>query len=60
MFKPNLFLIGFPKSGTTSIARYMDFHPDVTLCDPKEPHFFLDDMPGFRIYKNEKKYLRNL
>ncbi|MCA9260892.1 MAG: sulfotransferase [Planctomycetales bacterium] len=37
---PNFFLIGAAKSGTTSLATYLDQHPQVFLCKPKEPNFF--------------------
>lgn len=38
--RPNLFLIGAAKSGTTSLADYLDGHPEAFICDPKEPNFF--------------------
>jgi hypothetical protein len=37
---PDFFIIGAQKSGTTSLHRYLQRHPDVFLSDPKEPHFF--------------------
>lgn len=44
MALPNFILIGAMKAGTTSLARYLDAHPDVFVCKPKEPNFFAD--PG--------------
>lgn len=38
--KPNFFLIGAPKAGTTSLCELLGAHPDVFICDPKEPGFF--------------------
>ncbi len=38
--KPNLFVIGAPKAGTTSLCDLLGAHPDVFICDPKEPQFF--------------------
>ena len=38
--KPNFFLIGAPKAGTTSVCELLGAHPDVFICDPKEPQFF--------------------
>lgn len=32
-------LIGAARSGTTAIARFLEQHPEVFVCDPKEPHF---------------------
>lgn len=40
MFAPNTYLIGAQKSGTTFLASLLDQHPDVCVCDPKEPQFF--------------------
>ena len=40
MARPNLFLVGAAKSGTTSLANYLDQHPDIFVSAPKEPNFF--------------------
>lgn len=40
MCRPNLFVLGAPKCGTTSIASWLSEHPDVFMSVPKEPHFF--------------------
>lgn len=39
MVRPNLFLIGAPKCGTTSLCTYLGAHPSIFVCDPKEPGF---------------------
>jgi hypothetical protein len=44
---PNTFIVGAPKCGTTSMAAYLNAHENVFVSNPKEPHFFNDDM-GFR------------
>jgi hypothetical protein len=41
--KPNFFIIGAPKCGTTSLAEYLRSHPDVYFCNPKEPEHFNTD-----------------
>ena len=41
---PNCFLVGAMKSGTTSIARALDSHPQVFLCPVKEPNYFCSDL----------------
>ena len=41
---PNFFLIGAPKCGTTSLSLYLKEHPEVFISEPKEPHFFSDDI----------------
>lgn len=43
MALPNLFVIGAPKSGTTSLHRYLDQHPRISMSAMKEPKFFLTD-----------------
>lgn len=40
MNKPNFFLIGAPKCGTTSLYYYLKEHSDVFLPEIKEQHFF--------------------
>lgn len=47
MPKPNLFIIGAPKCGTTSLANWLAEHPQVHCSTIKEPHFFNHDY-GFR------------
>lgn len=37
---PNFFVIGAPRSGTTSVYEYLDAHPDVHMSTTKEPDFF--------------------
>jgi len=37
---PNLFIVGAPRAGTTSIYEYLRQHPDVYMCPIKEPHYF--------------------
>ncbi len=39
---PTFLIIGAPKAGTTSLAAYLDAHPDVFLAPEKEVHFFDD------------------
>ena len=41
---PALFLGGAPKSGTSSVFKWLDDHPDVIGSSPKETDFFAD--PG--------------
>jgi Sulfotransferase domain len=46
---PNLFIVGAAKAGTTSLARYLDRHPDVYMSPMKEPHFFSRIEPDPRL-----------
>jgi hypothetical protein len=38
---PNFFLIGPPKCATTAISRHLSSHPDIFMCEPKEPCYFI-------------------
>jgi len=38
--KPNFFIVGAARSGTSSLYEYMRQHPDIFLCNPKEPMYF--------------------
>jgi len=57
MKKPNFFIVGAPKCGTTALYNYLKHHPDIFLPEFKEPHFFGKDiLPPYAI-RDEKKYL---
>jgi hypothetical protein len=43
MIKPNFFIIGAPKCGTTSLFRWLSQHPQVFMPEKKEPNFFNHD-----------------
>lgn len=40
--RPNFFLVGAPKCGTTAMHAYLAGHPDIFMA-VKEPHFFGDE-----------------
>jgi hypothetical protein len=44
MYKPNLFLVGVPKSGTTSMHDYLGQHPEIFMVPSKEPFYFASDI----------------
>lgn len=58
---PNFFLIGPPKTATTSLHYYLSQHPDVCMSEPKETRYldnnYKDDLAGyftfFSHYTNE-------
>lgn len=56
MKHPDLFIIGAPKCGTTSLAGYLGERDDVFVCDPKEPHHFSDDI-GWHLTPDRAAYL---
>ena len=52
MALPNLLIVGAAKSGTTSLHNYLNQHPDIFMCSPKEPHFLINKEIGEqRIHK---------
>ena len=44
MSKANLFIIGAMKSGTTSLHNYLNEHPQIFMCEPKEPGYFVEEI----------------
>lgn len=58
MRKPNFFIVGAPKCGTTALHAYLSTHPNLFLCEPKEPNYFSTDFPTHRYVTEEKDYLR--
>lgn len=40
--KVDFFIVGAPKSGTTSLYHYLDEHPQVEMSTQKEPDYFSD------------------
>ena len=55
-FKPNFFILGAPKSGTTSLYAYLSDHPEIVMSNPKEPHYFSTDIENGGI-KSLDEYL---
>ena len=53
--KPNFFILGAGKSGSTSLYHYLKGHPQVFLPRVKEPSFFCED---FQVVKNPIHYFR--
>src|SRR5688500_16472783 len=41
--RPNFFIVGAPKCGTTSLYNYLKAHPEVFMPEKKEPHYFCTD-----------------
>jgi hypothetical protein len=52
--KPNLFIIGAMKSGTTSLHEYLDTHPQIAMSQEKEPGYFVEELG---LHKGEEWYL---
>ena len=52
--RPNFFVIGAQKSGTTTVCSLLGKHPDIFMTTPKEPAFFCEELnwaKGFGWYE---------
>ena len=58
MTRPNFFIVGAPRCGTTALYEYLQQHPDVFMPYRKEPHFFGDDLPQRPPFLDLPAYLR--
>lgn len=54
--RPNLFIVGAAKCGTTAWRAYLSTHPDIFFTEVKEPNYFAFDMPGIRWVPNLSDY----
>lgn len=57
MRKPNLFILGAPKCGTTSMASWLDEHPQIFMSPIKEPHFYNTDHTH-NVVTDKSQYLK--
>jgi len=57
MKRPNFFIIGAPKCGTTALYSYLAEHPQIYMPKVKEPHYFADDFPVLQVVDEERHYL---
>lgn len=51
MALPDVYLIGAPKAGTTSLTRWLESHPHMYFCRPKEPYYWSTDYPRMREHR---------
>jgi hypothetical protein len=63
--RPDFFIIGAPKAGTTSLYEYLTGHPQVYMSPTKEPTYFARDMrvgpqPRLEHPTDEARYLASL
>jgi hypothetical protein len=57
--RPNFFMIGAPKCGTTAMTQYLSEHPDVLFSSPKEAKYFHTDFdPAHRLAFTDEEYWR--
>lgn len=59
MTRPNFFIVGAPKCGTTALYTYLKAHPDIYMPYQKEPHHFATDLlaPSYARYRDRNAYL---
>ena len=57
--KPDFFIVGAPKCGTTSMYHYLRQHDQIFMPDEKEPHYFGEDLKKRpdKFIDNEDEYL---
>ena len=68
MRRPNLFIAGHPRTGTSSLHDYLNQHPDIFMTAIKEPNYFARDFHKesdrfhnkklYFPFRTEKQYLR--
>lgn len=46
MKRPNFFIAGAPRCGTTALYTYLSMHPRIFMSRVKELHYFATDFPG--------------
>jgi hypothetical protein len=54
--RPNLFIVGAPKCGTTALYEYLSQHPNIFMSPVKEPHFFARDLGTYPRIKTLDDY----
>ena len=55
--KPNFFIVGAPKCGTTAWVEYLRSHPGIFISHAKEPHHFSRDFPKWNFVPRLEDYL---
>jgi hypothetical protein len=56
MRKPDSFIVGAAKCGTTALYEYLNQHPDIFMSPEKEPAYFCPDL--FPLRRSEEEYLQ--
>ncbi len=59
--KPNFFIVGAQRTGTSSLSYYLSQHPEIFMPQIKEPQFFCDDFrkEADKYNKKNKYFLFN-
>jgi hypothetical protein len=57
MRKPDFFIVGAPKCGTTAMYEFLGQHPEIFVPETKEIHFFGTDIYSPNYSRDPEKYL---
>lgn len=57
MIRPNFFIVGAPKAGTTALYTFLRQHPEVYMPKRKEMHFFGSDIHSRHFVRDHRQYL---
>lgn len=60
MKRPNFFISGAPRCGTTALYSYLSEHPNIFMSEVKELNYFADDFPNVQkiAFKSPNDYLQ--
>jgi hypothetical protein len=53
--EPNFFIVGAPKSATTSMHYYLRKHPEIFMSIPKEPFYFGSDLDSHQLKTQDRR-----
>jgi sulfotransferase family protein len=56
--RPNFFIVGAPKCGTTAFYEYLRTHPNILMPEVKEPHYFATDLGAYPSVKTLEDHTR--
>jgi hypothetical protein len=57
--RPDFFIVGAPRCGTTALSTYLADHPHIGFSRPKETNFFCTDLPGIGFHTSDlQEYLK--
>jgi hypothetical protein len=54
--RPDFFLVGAPKCGTTAMHAYLRRHPEIFLPDAKEIHYYGSDLSGLATQLTDQQH----
>jgi hypothetical protein len=58
--RPDFFIVGAPRCGTTALSIYLAEHPRIGFSRPKETQFFCSDLPGIHFHTADLQEYLNL